>query len=324
MSINNITIYGSGLIGGGWATHLLLKGCGSLTMYDLDDNCIEKGKGIIKKNLTFLVNEGILDQSCADDMMLGIRFTTNKIDAVENADLIIENGPEKIFIKQSILECIEAFAGEDTIITTSTSGLKLTEITKYAKHPERIIGAHPYHPVYLMPLLEMNKLECTRQDLLDEALEFFRSVDKKPVLLMKESDAYIGSRLMTTLLRESMSMIVNGVCTMQDIDDAFTYGPGMRYALFGIFTTLQLAGGAGELKGLLNGPMGQATNEWIGTFCNWDKWPDEVLEYFENEAQPEMNKMLEKRDVYHGKDNPGLEAFRDKGLLDILRFHGMI
>ena len=323
MKIKHIAIYGSGLIGGGWATHLLIKGITNITMFDINEPSLQKGVNILKKNLDFLVEEGIINESQKEEYIKSIRLTTDVKTAVAEADLIIENGPEILSVKQEIIRTIETVCREDAIITSSTSGIFISAIASGAKHPERILGVHPYHPVYLMPLLEVSKMECTREDVLASCMDFFEAIDKKPVVLMKESDGYIGSRLMTVLLRESVNLVLSGVCTMEDVDNAFTYGPGMRYALFGIFTTLQLTGGDGGIGGLFKGPLGKSTDKWIGSFANWDHWPDEAWTFFD-QTQDEMNQMLSRRDRHHGRNNDELMEFRDKGLVRILQTHEMI
>ena len=323
MSINKIAIYGFGLIGGGWATHLLLKNKTDIVIYDINEDAIIKGKEILKRNMDFLREEGIFTEEKENELLSCVKYTLSVEDAVENADLIIENGPERIEIKQSIIKTIEQYAGPDAIITSSTSGLLITEITKYAKHPERIFGCHPYHPVYLLPLLEMTRMDCTDEEKLNEIKRFFESIDKKPVVLKKPSDGYIGSHLMTALLRESINLVASGVCDIKDIDDAFLYGPGMRYGLFGIFTTLQLGGGEGGFTGMMNGPIGQSTDKWLKNYATWTSWPEEAKDLFAN-GQPEIDKMLAERDEYHGRNNAEMEVFRDKGLIKILQAHKMI
>ncbi len=323
MKIERITVYGFGLIGAGWTTFLLIKGIEKIKAFDIDPNGLERGKQILNDNMDFMVHEGIIDEDNKQRLIDKVVFTTDRSIALNDADLVIENGPENINIKRAIIADIERFCAPETIITSSTSGLLLKEIVAKADYPERVLGVHPYHPVYLLPLLEMQKTDCTDETVIEEVKSFFRSIDKKPVMLNKPSDGYIGSRLMTALLRESVSMILDGVCGIEDIDDAFTYGPGMRYGLFGIFTTLQLGGGEQGFHGMMCGPMGKSSDKWLKSYCNWDHWPQPALDFFES-SQEEIDKMLADRDEVHGRDNKGLEEFRDKGLLGLLKIHEMI
>lgn len=324
MKIKNITLYGGGLIGSGWATHLLHHYKeGTITIYDLNEDCLQNCRQIVEKNLSFLQEEGVFDEATKQEYLKKLIYTTDVETAVKDADLIIENGPEKLEIKQSMIAKMEEFCRDDAIITSSTSGIMANLIAAKAKHPERIIGAHPYHPVYLLPLLEIVKNDKLDESYLNTALEFFRAVDKKPVVLQKECPGYIATHLMTCLSREAMNLIVNGVCTMEDIDDAFTYGPGMRYGLMGIFMTLQLGGGDGGIDRMVNGPIGAGAEKIMQSFANWETWPQEVRDYMAH-IQQEMDAVMAKRDDVHGHNNGEIESFRDKGLVRLLQHHHMI
>ncbi|MGN0734474.1 MAG: 3-hydroxyacyl-CoA dehydrogenase family protein [Anaerovoracaceae bacterium] len=321
--IKKVTVYGMGLIGAGWVTHLLIKGIEDIKVFDLNDDALDRGFSILNRNMDFLVEQEVIDEETKKALITKIERTTDIGEAVKDADLIIENGPENMQIKQCIIADIESACKAEAMITSSTSGLLISGIIEKAIHPERIIGAHPYHPVYLLPLIEMIKSDKTSQECIDTVMGFFKDIDKKPVLLKKESDGYIGSHLMTALLREAVNLVITGVGTVEDIDDAFTYGPGMRYGLFGIFTTFQLTGGDKGFSGVVNGPIGKAGEKWLQSFANWREWPEEVKIFFAN-SQKEIDKMMANRDEYHGRNNAELEDFRDKGLVKLLQAHHLI
>lgn len=319
-----VTIYGMGLIGAGWTTHLLIKGVRNIVVYDIAEEGMQRGLSILNKNMDFLVGQGVIDEARKQELIGSITVTTDTAAAVKDADIIIENAPENVAVKQQVIAAIEEFCGDEAVISTSTSGLPISKIVAEARRPQRIIGAHPYHPVYLLPLLEIIKCEQTEVKYIEKAMELFRAWDKKPVLLQKECDGYIGSHLMTVLLREAMHLVTSGVCTMEDIDDAFTYGPGMRYALFGIFTTLHLGGGDGGFHKMVNGPIGKAGAAWLKNFANWEAWPQNVTDFFADGAQKEVDAMLAKRDEHHGRTSAEIEKFRDEGLVKILQAHKLL
>jgi carnitine 3-dehydrogenase len=323
MEFNKTAIVGAGLIGCGWTTHLLVKGVENIAVYDIDESRINNAKQILSNNLAFLKNEGIITQNQFREYRDKPIFTTIMNQAVQEADLVIENGPEILDIKREIISKIEEACLKETIISTSTSGISINSIVLFSEYPDRIIGAHPYHPVYLLPLVEIIANNKTSIRTIDRFNNFMKQIDKKPVFLKKESPGYIASRLMQAILRESLNLIINNVCTMQDIEDAFTYGPGLRYSLIGPFTTLQLAGGDRGLHNLLTGPIGKEAEKWMSSYANWASWPPEVLRYFEN-CQTEMDEVLISRDLRHGRNNEDISKFRDKGLLSLLRAHDLI
>lgn len=324
MEIKKVALVGAGLIGSGWATHLLCKGLREITLYDVEEDALRRAEQTLRQNLLFLQENGTLTAEQVKAYLLLPVYTTNLGSAVKDADLIIENGPENLIIKQGILADIESLCRDDAIITSSTSGIMVSDIVQKARRPQRILGAHPYHPVYLLPLLEIVRNDRLEQPYLDAALAFFEQVDKKPVVLQKDSPGYIGSRLMAALFRESVKLVLEGVCDVEALDTAFTYGPGMRYALMGPFMVYQLTGGAGGIEGLFNGPLWQSVEGWMPHFADWHHWPDNAWEFFLKDCQPAVDAMMAKRPKGMGRTQEELLQFRDEGLLAILKQHRLL
>ena len=323
MQIQNITLYGAGLIGSGWATHLLCCGKRGVVVYDLAESALDRARERIQNGLNFLVSQDILTKAQADEGYTSLVFTTEADVALKDADLIQESCPENLELKRKVLADIEARCRCDAIICTSTSGIMVREIARDAVHPERVIGAHPYHPVYLLPLVEMIRGDKTGEEYMRAAYDFYKSVRKEPVILKKESPGYIASHLMSALFRECVNLISQGVGTMEDIDTAFCYGPGLRYALMGPCTVLQLAGGDHGIAGTLFGGIGNSGGNWLESFANWTVYPPETQPFFQT-CQEEMNKEMSHRDALHGRTNAEMELFRDKGLVALLRHHGKL
>lgn len=323
MEVQTVALYGAGLIGSGWATHLVCCGRRGVWVYDPDEGQLKKARERVRSSLDFLVSEGMMEPDLAREGLESLRFTTDRQAALRDADLIQENGPELLELKRSILADIEADCRPDAIICTSTSGIMVREIARDAIHPQRVVGAHPYHPVYLLPLVEMIRGDQTDEACLQAAYAFYKSIRKEPVILKKESPGYIASHLMSALFRECVNLISQGVGTMEDIDTAFCYGPGLRYALMGPCTVLQLAGGEHGIAGTLFGGIGTSGGNWLESFANWTVYPPETQPFFQT-CQEEMNRALSHRDALHGRTNQEIELFRDRGLVKLLRHHGKL
>ncbi len=321
--MTSVTLYGAGLIGSGWATHLVCCDFPSVTIYDVSDEQLNRAREKITDNLRLLVQENVLTEKECSQRVSRLIFTTDQEKALKDADLIQENCPEDLGLKQEVMKTIESKCRDSALIATSTSGLSVTEITRYMKHPERVAGAHPYHPVYLLPLIELVRGEKTDPEVLQKLKEFYLSIRKEPVILKKECPGYIASRLMSVLFRESTYLIHEGVATMEDIDTAFTYGPGMRYGLMGINMTLQLTGGDHGIAGALFGDIGNSSGDWMKTFANFTEWPDDYGPFWET-VQDQMNEEMANRDELHGKTNKEIEEFRDRGLICLLKHHGKL
>ena len=348
-SEKKVALVGSGLIGAGWAIHLLRNGAKHIKMYDLQEASLVRAKERIEEGLKWFEENGILTAQMREEMMSIPTFTTDMAEAVGDADFILENGPENLEIKQSILANIEAVCPEKAIITSSTSGIMIRRIAANAIHPERVIGAHPYLPVYLLPLVEIVISEQVAEENVQAVVDFMKSTGKKPVVLRKDSPGYIGTRMMNVVRREATKMLMDGVCSVEDLDTAFTFGPGLRWALMGPFMVLQLTGGDHGIRGLfcgsMNGnpvpiekpigdepvleailpppengvePIGEEI--FLRSLCRWVKYPVQATYYMQTQLSDEVEQMMADRNW----TNTELAEFRDKGLLELLKYHGLV
>lgn len=318
MSIKNVTCFGAGLIGCGWATNFVLSGINTI-IYDVEKEKVDKAFENIKYNLKFLYDNNVIDdikfKSCIDKLIM----TTDIKKAVANADFIQENGPESYEIKQVIIENIEKYCKPTAIIASSTSGLLITEIAKFAKFPQRIIGAHPYNPPHLIPLVELTKGDKTDSYYIDKACSFYKQIHKEPVVLKKEALGFISNRLSLALYREAVDLVENGVCSFEEIDKACCFGPGLRYALIGPNLIYQLGGANSGIKGILT-HIGSTVEKWWEDMASWTKWPDG----FADRVQAGVNEEMKNRKDEHGKTNEEIALFRDKGLIMLLKYHGKL
>lgn len=321
MQIKHVTCYGSGLIGAGWATTFAMAGGLEITVYDLEQEKLEAARASIRRELEFLVSEGVLTQEACRSKLETVRFTTDPAEALAQADFIQESTPEKLELKQQIIRDIETYCRPDAIIASSTSGLLISDIAAKAGHPERIVGGHPYTPVYLVPLVEMTGSEVTNPQKLQAAYDFYKSIHKEPVILRKAVPGFISNRLQVALLREAVDLVNNGVCSIDEVDRALCYGPGLRMALMGPHAIFQLAGGAYGIHGALL-HLGTAMPYWLRDMASWTEMPG----MYQDPAliQKLTNEALALRTEEQGRDTAGLMKFRDKGLVTLLRYHGKL
>ncbi len=314
-----IALVGAGLIGAQWGVHMLFHGVRNITLFDTQEASLKRAKERLDEGLQFFVDNGVLTPEKKAELLTLPKFTLDLKEACADADFILENAPEDLALKQKVLANIEAVCRDDAVISSSTSAIMIRYIAANAKRPERVIGAHPYLPVYLLPLVEIVIDEKVEAKYLDQLTDFMTWIKKKPVVLKKDSPGYIGTRLMSVICREAVSMIMNGVCTMEDIDNAFCYGPGMRYGLMGPFHVYELTGGDAGIRGLFNGPIGKSPSI-VPTFCNWGTYPPEAGYFLAAQTGPEMDEVLKKE----GRTHAQLEEYRDKGLLELLKVHDLL
>lgn len=316
--IKNVSCVGAGVIGYSWALYFSLKKL-DVTVYDISDEALNLAKIRIHQSLKSLIENNVVSVDEGEEIEKKIAYTTSMEDAVKNAKFIVESGPENYDIKRQMVSDMEKYTSDETIIASSTSGLLITEIAKNAKHPERFIGAHPYNPPHLIPLVEITKGEKTTNDVVNLAKEFYSSIGKEPVVLQKEALGFICNRIQMALYREVCDLVMRGVCTIEDADKAVTYGPGLRWGIMGPSLVFELGGGENGINGLLK-HLGPSINMWLNDMADFKKIPDEFGEI----AQKGVNEEIKNREENIGNDNKSLMEYRDKMLIEMLKLHGKL
>lgn len=314
-NIKQVASVGGGVIGSSWTTLFAVKGL-DVYQYDINDECIAKCVENIDRNLASLVEFGAIKAEDVETIKGRIKFTTSIEEAVKNAQFIQENGPERIELKQKILAEIEKYAAPDAIYASSSSGLLISDVTKNAVHKERCVGGHPYNPPHIIPLVEISYSDDTDPETVKLAKEFYKSIDKEPVVLNMPVPGFIANRLQLAVYREMIELTMRGVCSAEDADKALTFGPGIRWAIFGHNMIMQL-GNPGGLKGMME-MLGDGGDAWLADMADWKHMPNK--EYGEL-AQESVNEMMAGFPDEIGHTNPEIAKYRDKMLIEILKLH---
>ena len=241
--IKKIAIIGTGVIGAGWTIRLLAKNK-VVNVYDPNISQLNFLKNEIRR-----VSKSVLRFYKTNKLNINNLYFNNSIkDAVKDADLIQENAPENLNIKKKIVKEISKWAKPNAIIASSSSGLLPTKIQQSCKLPERFIIAHPFNPVYLLPLVELVKGKKTKINFIKKSKIFYQSIDMYPLILKKEVEGYLSDRLQESMWRESLHILNEDLASSDDLDKAIIHGPGLRWALMGNFLTFHLAGGKLGMK----------------------------------------------------------------------------
>jgi carnitine 3-dehydrogenase len=156
--------------------------------------------------------------------------------------------PERLDIKQKVYAEAEAAAAPDAIFASSTSGILPSDLQAGMKHPERLVVAHPFNPVYLLPLVELVGGGKTAPATIERATAIYRSIGMHPLHVRKEIEAFVADRLLEAVWRECLWLVTDGIATTAEIDDAIRYGFGLRWAQMGIFETYRIAGGEAGMR----------------------------------------------------------------------------
>lgn len=233
---------------------------------------------------------------------------------MQDVQYVQESGPENYDVKKAVLAILDKYGSPETIFASSTSGLLITEIAKGSQHPERCIGAHPYNPPHLIPLVEITKGEQTSNAVVKVANDFYRLLGKEPIVLQKEALGFISNRLQIALYREAVNLVLTGVCSVEDVDKAVCYGPGLRYALLGPNLIFHLGGGQVGLKGVLE-HIGPSMELWLKDMAVWKEFPAGSKDILQKGVLQEM----QGRKQEEGKTTEEISRWRDEKLLNLLK-----
>lgn len=241
-----VAVIGTGVIGNGWIGRFLAQGL-DVIAFDPAEGAEERTRQVIQQVWPSLEKLGLAEGASQKRLT----FVPTIEEAVQNAAVIQENVPEREDIKKSVLTSIDQHAKPDAIIGSSTSGIMATTLQQGLQYPGRVIVAHPFNPVYLLPLVELVGGEETDTALMERAKAFYQSIEMKPLVINKEIEGHVADRLMEALWREALHLVNDGIATTEEIDAAIIYGAGLRWAQMGPFLTFHLAGGDQGMRHML-------------------------------------------------------------------------
>jgi carnitine 3-dehydrogenase len=300
-AVRTVTVVGTGVIGGGWAAHFLRRGY-DVVAWDPGQGARERLDATLDNAWPSLERLGLSPGASRDRL----RWAPTLEDALAETDFVQESSPEVLEAKRSLLARIDAATSAEVVIASSTSGLLMTDMAVDCPNPGRLLVGHPFNPPYLIPLVEVCGGERTDPDVVKWADEFYTLAGKRSLKMDQEVSGFVGNRVQEALWREALHMVDSGQATVQQIDDAVAYGPGLRWAIMGPMLTFHLAGGPGGMGHML------------------DHFGPALLEPWTRLEAPELSTDLRDRVVAGveeeaaGRTVAQLERKRDAFLVDLL------
>jgi 3-hydroxyacyl-CoA dehydrogenase len=298
-----VAVIGAGTIGASWAAIFLARGL-EVAAYDPAPN----GESFLRKFIgnawpTLRQLNWVLPE--ADPMRL--TFHREVAGAVRDAEFIQESGPEREDVKLALFREIDASATPQSVIASSSSGFMASLMQSACKHPERCVIGHPFNPPHLIPLVEVVGSPQTSPQAVATAMEFYKSVGKRPIHIKKEVRGHVANRLQTVLWKEAVKLVAEGVVSVSDADAAIAYGPGLRWALMGPHLTFHLAGGEGGMTHFMH-HIAPAAQTWIDD--GGEPW-----------LTPEVQQLIIKgvAEEAAGRSIADIAKWRDRKLVEILK-----
>lgn len=309
-AISTIAVVGAGTIGASWTAWFLARNC-SVRVTDPDAARAAFVRDYVTAAWPALARIGATREADPAAALERLSFHSELEDAVGGAQFVQENAFERLDLKQGLLARVDAALAPECVIASSTSGFGASQLQERMANPARLVIGHPFNPPHLIPLVEIVGGRATDPAAVTWALEFYRAIGKRPIHIRKEIPAHLANRLQVALWREAVHLVASGVASVEDVDAAIAYGPGLRWALMGPHLTFHLGGGAGGMRHFVD-HLGPPISGW---------WED----LGKPELTPEIKDMLVAGvdEAIAGRSFEALVAERDLKLLALLDVLGL-
>ena len=295
-------IIGGGVIGGGWTARFLLNGW-DVAVFDPDPEAERKINAVLSN--ARLALPALSDVPMPPEGRLS--FAGTMAEAVEGAEYVQESVSERIELKHKVYAQLQQ-ANPGVLIGSSTSGFKASDLQTGSPAPENIIVAHPFNPVYLLPLSEVSGSEKNTPETIEKTVQIMKDIGMFPLVIRKEIDAFLGNRFLEAVWREALWMLKDGVATTEEIDEAIRMGFGLRWGQMGLFETYRIAGGEAGMKHFM-AQFGPAL-KWPWTkLMDVPEFNDELVELVSSQSDAQSG-------MYGIRE---LERIRDQNLVGFLR-----
>ncbi|MEM7295918.1 MAG: 3-hydroxyacyl-CoA dehydrogenase NAD-binding domain-containing protein [Pseudomonadota bacterium] len=292
--ISHTAILGAGVIGSSWAALFLAAGR-SVTIYDPSPDAETQARTAIDAAWPALEELGLTARGTPDSL----RFVPSATEAVDGAEFVQENAPERALIKHALYGEIEPKLTPNAIVSSSTSGMTLEALQMGWENPKQLVLGHPFNPPHLIPLVELTANDRTGEGVLDQTEAFYQDIGKVTIRIKKGMPGHVANRLQAAVWREAVHMAVEGVASVEDIDTAMWAGPGLRWAAMGPTMLFNLGAGEGGLRAFCD--------HFRDTFNGW--WDDLGQPYLTEEVIETLVSGVNAQ--ARGQTQRGLAAERD-------------
>ncbi|WP_428324016.1 3-hydroxyacyl-CoA dehydrogenase NAD-binding domain-containing protein [Nitrosopumilus sp.] len=231
MTIKNITVLGSGVMGHGIAQVSATAGY-NIVLRDIKQEFLDKAMEKIRWSLDKLVSKEKISKEEGDAIFGRIKPVVDLKEAVKDAEMVIEVVPEIMDLKKKVYAELDEAAAPKVIFASNTSTLPITEIANTTSRSDKFIGIHFFNPPQLMKLVEVIPGEKTSQEITDLTKDYVKSVNKQAVLCRKDVPGFIINRLFIPMVHEACFVKDRTNATLEEIDSAVKFKLGFPMGIF--------------------------------------------------------------------------------------------
>jgi 3-hydroxyacyl-CoA dehydrogenase len=237
--MTRVAIIGAGLIGRSWAI-VFARGGLSASLWDPHPEAVPAALDFIARRLPELAAAGLLQGREPASVLANLHAAGSLEQALDGADYVQENGPERLAEKQALFARMDGIAPAGTILASSTSTIMASRFTEGLAGQARCLVAHPVNPPYLIPLVELSPAPWTEARVVARARALMQSVGMVPAVVKREVSGFILNRLQAALLQEALYLVEAGIADPADVDATVKDGLGLRWSFMGPFETIDL------------------------------------------------------------------------------------
>lgn len=305
--MNKISIVGGGLIGRAWSI-VFARADYSVIIYEPEAKVASSTMSQLATNLDEMEACKLIEREQSRGILGRIEISQDLRASLHGATYVQECIPEVLADKQRLFSGIEQMVNDDVILASSTSTFAPSLLFEHCHLKRRCLVAHPVNPPYLVPLVEVVPSPDTAQETVDTVRTLMEAAGQMAITLKREIPGFVLNRLQVALVNEAISLVVNGVASMNDVDAAVKCGLGRRWTFMGPFETIDL-----------NAPRGirdyltrfQDLYMLASEFKAMAPFSDEVLQLLEEE----------RRETLGGENLQARAAWRDLQLMRVAKFH---
>jgi len=220
--MKKIAVIGAGTMGNGIA-HTFAQFGFEVNLIDISQESLDRGMATITKNLDRMVKRETISEEDKAQTLKNIKTFTFLKDGVEKVDLVVEAATENLDLKLKIFKDLDSFCSEETILSSNTSSISITQIAAATSRPEKVIGMHFMNPVPIMKLVEIIKGYSTSQETYSTVEALSKKLDKVPVEV-NDYPGFVANRILMPMINEAIETLYNGVAGVQEIDAVMRLG----------------------------------------------------------------------------------------------------
>jgi len=239
--IRKVVVIGAGTMGPGIAATFARRGY-KTTLCDIEPAQIDKARNAVDFVYAIWSKGGFASEADIEAARKCLWFAVDVSDAVDGADLVLENAPERLELKRSIFATLAQRTRATTILASDTSGIPISSLQQGVANPGRVVGMHWSNPPHLIPVIEVIRGRDTAQATLDTVVALVERLGMLPAIVDRDVPGFVENRILYAIMREALHLLDEGVASAEAIDTIVRWGIGYKLGVVGPLRLLDMAG----------------------------------------------------------------------------------